>query len=233
MNEIDQIQARYNNRKKNVEPGLYSPLRASVYMAEQEKERALIRWIHTCGLAPVSGKRVAEVGCGSGRNLLHFLQLGFSPENMTGVELLPDRVKQAQAILPGDIKLLLGDFTGIDWKDSSFDIVLQSTVFTSILDDAFQVKMANCMWSLVKPGGGVLWYDFIYNNPRNPDVRAVSLKRIRDLFPQGKIVVWRLTLAPPISRLVTSFHPSLYTLFNSFPFLRTHVLCWISKEEHE
>ena len=22
------------------------------------------------------------------------------------------------------------------------------------------------MWALVKPGGGVLWYDFVYNNPR-------------------------------------------------------------------
>src|SRR5262245_28718893 len=31
----------------------YSPLNASVYMAEQEKERALIRWIKQCQIAPV------------------------------------------------------------------------------------------------------------------------------------------------------------------------------------
>ena len=28
------------------------------------------------------------------------------------------------------------------------------------------------------PGGGVLWYDFTVNNPRNPDVRGVPMKRV-------------------------------------------------------
>jgi hypothetical protein len=28
---------------------------------------------------------------------------------------------------------------------------------------------------------------------------------------------------------MTVIHPTLYTLFNMFPFLRTHVLCWIRK----
>jgi hypothetical protein len=85
------------------------------------------------------------------------------------------------------------------------------------------------MWTLTKPGGGVLWYDFNYNNPQNPDVRGVPLKRIRELFPQGKIDSWRITLAPPISRRVTRIHPALYTVFKLFPFLRTHRLCWIQK----
>lgn len=85
------------------------------------------------------------------------------------------------------------------------------------------------MWSMVKPQGGVLWYDFIFNNPNNPDVRGISILRIHELFPGGKIKVWRLTLAPPISRRVTKIHPSFYTLLNYIPFLRTHVLCWIEK----
>jgi len=37
----------------------------------------------------------------------------------------------------------------------------------------------------------------IYNNPCNPDVRGVPLHRIRQLFPEGKIHHWKLTLAPP------------------------------------
>lgn len=75
----------------------------------------------------------------------------------------------------------------------------------------------------------MLWYDFIYNNPRNPDVRGVPLDRIRQLFPQGRLKYWRLTLAPPINRVVTCVHPSLYALFNAVPALRTHVLGWIQK----
>jgi len=85
------------------------------------------------------------------------------------------------------------------------------------------------MWALTKPGGGVLWYDFVYNNPRNPDVRSVPLHRIRALFPVGKIYPWKLTLAPPLSRRVTRLHPALYHVFNLLPSLRTHLLCWIRK----
>jgi hypothetical protein len=97
------------------------------------------------------------------------------------------------------------------------------------LDHGFRKKLADRMWALAKPGGGVLWYDFIYDNPRNPDVKGISVSEIRDLFPAGNPKGWRLTLAPPISRFVTKIHPGCYTFFNMFPFLRTHVLCWIRK----
>lgn len=132
-------------------------------------------------------------------------------------------------MLPAATSVLLGDASTLELPDHSFDVVYQSTVFTSILDDEFQMKLAARMWSLAKPGGGVLWYDFIYNNPANPDVRGVPVAKVQSLFPDGEIDCWRLTLAPPISRRVTRLHPKLYTLFNAVPFLRTHVLCWIKK----
>jgi hypothetical protein len=104
-------------------------------------------------------------------------------------------------------------------------------VFTSLLDDVFQKKLADRIWALVKPGGGILWYDFIFNNPQNPDVRGIPVWRIRELFPAGLMKTWRLTLAPPLSRRVTKIHPILYSVFNILPFLRTHVLCWIYKSD--
>jgi hypothetical protein len=102
-------------------------------------------------------------------------------------------------------------------------------VFSSLLDDAFQRRLADAMWRWAKPGGGVLWYDFTVNNPRNADVRGVPLARVRELFPHGEVQARRITLAPPIARAVTRLHPSLYTLFNTVPLLRTHVLAWIAK----
>ena len=78
-------------------------------------------------------------------------------------------------------------------------------------------------------GGAVLWYDFTVDNPRNRDVRGVPLSRVRALVPHGRIATRRVTLAPPIARAVTRLHPALYTLCNTVPLLRTHVLCWISK----
>jgi hypothetical protein len=85
------------------------------------------------------------------------------------------------------------------------------------------------MWRWVAPGGGVLWYDFTVDNPRNPDVRGVPLARLRRLFPQAAITHQRVTLAPPLARPLCRLHPGLYALANALPLLRTHVLAWLAK----
>ena len=223
--EVDRIVDRYK-RRTHVKYDVASP---SVYMIRQEKQRALLRWIRKCNIAPICSKRVLEIGCGSGDNLLEFLQLGFRAANLSGNELLPDRFAAARERLPSGVGLFPGDALQLHFPKGSFDIVLQSTVFSSILDRDFQYQLAQEMWRWSAPGGGILWYDFIYNNPRNPDVAGIPLRRIRALFPKGRVRYWRVTLAPPLSRLVTQINPALYTLFNALPPLRTHVLCWIEK----
>lgn len=225
--ETDRVRERYQRRM--ILTDLYNPLTPSVYMAKQERERALIRLITEAGLTPVNDKRVLEVGCGSGSNILQMIEMGFSPELIVANELLEERVQIARKRLPQDVQIIQGDASELKLPPNFFDIVLQSTVFTSLLDVSFQHKLANKMWELTKPGGGVIWYDFIYNNPSNPDVRGVSIKQIKKLFPLGRIKTWKVTLAPPISRRVTRLHPVLYNAFNLFPLLRTHVLCWIEK----
>jgi len=231
LEETQLIKERYDRRKYLSDPSWYDPLKPEVYMGRQEKERCLIRWISHTGLTPVQDKKVLEIGCGSGGNLIQLMQLGFLPENLVGNELLPERYQTARHMLPTSTNLLLGDASTLDLPDHTFDVVYQSTVFTSILDDNFQKKLAEKMWALVKPGGGVLWYDFTFNNPRNPDVKGIPVKRVQSLFPGSELKAWRVTLAPPISRRVSCICPCLYSAFNFFPFLRTHVLCWIKKPE--
>ena len=222
---------RYARRKAMKGDSRYSMLTPAVYMGQQEKERALIRWLKQGGLLPLQDKRFLEVGCGAGGNLIDLVRLGFRPENLVGNELLEDRAADARSRLPMATQLLVGDATQLDFGNEKFDVVFQSTVFTSILDETFQAKLAEKMWDLVRPGGYVLWYNFVYNNPKNSDVRGVPINRVRELFPHGQLSYQRLTLAPPISRLVCRLHPLLYDIFNILPFLRTHVLCSIHKPE--
>jgi ubiquinone/menaquinone biosynthesis C-methylase UbiE len=120
-------------------------------------------------------------------------------------------METARSRLPTSVNLFEGNALELQFPDGFFDVVFQAVVFSSILDDSFQTDLAACMWRWVKPGGGVLWYDFTYDNPRNPDVKGVGLQRIRQLFPHGQMRNWRVTLAPPISRMVTRVHPCLYT----------------------
>ena len=226
--ETDAVRARYERRKNDINIDRYSLLNPDVWQSVHERQRVMLRLFAKLGLSNFADTKLLEVGCGAGGNLLELLRLGFQPDNLIGIELLNDRVVQANKVLPAGM-VRAGDAAGAAIPLASQDVVLQSTVFSSLLDDTFQEELANKMWSWVKPGGGVLWYDFIYNNPNNPDVRGVPVKRIRTLFPQAVITVKRVTLAPPIARRVCRVHPGLYSVINALPLLRTHVLCWIQK----
>lgn len=211
---------------------LYSILRPEVMRSTQEWQLQMLTF-----LGPMRGYtdadlhrlRLLDVGCGYGGHLLDFLRVGFDPSHLTGLELLPDRAAGARAKLPAAIKLIEGDASRADIAQGSQDIVFQSVVFSSLLDDGFQEQLARCMWRWLRPGGAVLWYDFTVDNPRNRDVRGVPVRRVRELFPTGRVTVRRVTLAPPVARAVCRVHPALYGVFNALPFLRSHVLAWIEK----
>lgn len=224
--EVKAVSERYARRDVG---DRYNPLRPEIWCSRQERYRALIALLRRHAGRPLAQLEVLEVGCGFGDNLLELLQLGFDPGRLIANELLPQRLVEARRRLPDAVALYGGDALALSLPDESFDIVLQSTVFTSLLDNGFQQRLAQRMWNWVRPGGGVLWYDFSWDNPRNRDVRAVPLARVRELFPAGVLHVRRVTLAPPLARAVCRVHPSLYGVFNALPLLRTHVLAWIAK----
>jgi SAM-dependent methyltransferase len=225
--ETDAVRDRYARRPTH--DARYAPTRPAVLMAMQERQRAMVALFARVGLADLSTLRLVEVGSGGGGNLLELLMLGFAPAHVSGIELLPERHAAARERLPAAVQLTCGDASVQPLPEGSVDIVMASTVFSSLLDDAFQQRLAAAMWRWTKPGGGVLWYDFTVDNPSNADVRGVPLRRIRALFPEARVVPRRVTLAPPIARAVCRVHPGLYTLFNALPALRTHLLCWLGK----
>jgi SAM-dependent methyltransferase len=225
--EADAVRERYTHRSGS--NWRYSRLNPAALLAIQERERAIVKLFARLGWRDTAHRRVLEVGCGTGANLLELLQMGFVPRNLVGIELLPERFAQAMQTLPAGVVLMQGDASLVKLPDESEDIVMQSTVFSSLLDAPFQWRLAQTMWRWVRPGGGVLWYDFTVDNPRNPDVRGVPVARIRELVPEGRLSFQRVTLAPPIARAVCRVHPALYGVFNALPLLRTHVLAWIAK----
>lgn len=222
--ELDAIAARYARRADRGEGDRYSLLRPEVWQMWQERQRELLKLLARRPGSPADW-RATEVGCGAGGNLLDLLRLGLRPAHLTGIELLPERLTAARAALPEGVRLLAGDAAAADLAPASQDLVLQSTVFSSILDDALQQRVADAMWAWLKPGGAVVWYDFTVDNPRNPDVRGVPLQRVRELFPQGQLTARRVTLAPPLARAF----PAAYGLLNLVPWLRTHRLVLIDK----
>ena len=84
------------------------------------------------------------------------------------------------------------------------------------------------MWALTKPGGIVLSYDFMFNNPHNPDVRKVPVSRLEELFPHGQVRSRKVTLAPPLARRVARWG-LFYSAMEALPPLRTHVVAAIRR----
>lgn len=223
----DDLATRYARRGALAER--YSPLRPDVRATLAERQRAQLELLAVHAGKPLAELRVAEVGCGSGGNLLDLLRWGCTPERLTGIELLPERAAQARAVLPAALRLIEGDAVAADIAPASQDLVLAFTVFSSILDDAAQQALAAAMWRWLVPGGAALVYDFAVDNPRNADVRGVPLARIRALFPQALPTWRRVTLAPPLARAACRLHPGLLPLLNLLPLLRTHRLVWLAK----
>ena len=224
--ELQAVAERYARRGRS---DLYSPLRPEVWQTLHERQRVLLGMLARQGFTDLASLRLAEVGCGAGGNLLELLRLGFEPAHLTGLELLPERFERARAALPPALVLHPGDATEAPLAPGSQDLVLAATVFSSILDDGVQQRLAAAMWRWLRPGGAVIWYDFAVDNPRNPDVRGVPVARVRRLFPEAALEVRRVTLAPPLARAACRVHPALYTVLNAVPWLRTHRLAWIRK----
>lgn len=166
---------------------------------------------------------ILEVGAGHGGNARLLVNAGVDLKNIAFNELLEDRLTILRQNYPNNT-IYAGDAIRIP-IDRTFDVVFQSTVFTSILSDQARKDLAQRMWDLLKPGGVILWYDFIYNNPNNNDVRKVTVEELKALFPKAKTMeLSKITLAPPIGRRVGK----LYPIFN-LPILRTHILAVLQK----
>ncbi len=164
-----------------------------------------------------------EIGAGNGTNAEIFLNLGFKIQHIYFNELLPERIEAIKSNYPNNT-VYEGNAIEIP-IDRKFDIIFQSTVFTSILNTEDRKKLADRMLNLLNPNGMILWYDFIYNNPKNKNVRKVDVSELKSLFSKSdKIYHKKITLAPPIGRKVKQF----YKLFN-VPFLRSHILAIIKK----
>jgi SAM-dependent methyltransferase len=211
--------------------GQYDPLRPEVMQARHERQRVLAALLRRHARAPLSQLRLLEVGCGAGGNLLELIGLGFEPANLLANELLPERAAAARARLPAAVQVLEGDALALPLPVAGLDLVLQSTVFSSLLDPGFRARLAARLWAWLRPGGAVLWYDFAVNNPRNPDVTGLPLAELRRLFPAASIDARRVTLAPPLARRAAALHPALPALLNTVPLLRTHRLAWIAKPD--
>jgi ubiquinone/menaquinone biosynthesis C-methylase UbiE len=170
---------------------------------------------------PLSECRILDVGCGSGRVMNWLAQHGASPRKMVGIDLQADRIALARRSYP-DLTFIEGTGEVLPFPGREFDIVLAFTLFSSVTDPIIARQISVEIAYALKPGGVILWYDMRYPNPANPNLRAMTLPRIRQLFPGFTLELESLTLLPPLAERLGSLTDALYPILASIPPLRSH-----------
>jgi SAM-dependent methyltransferase len=205
--ELQRIRSEYERRERDVPADLYAVSRLDALFARQQRQRHMIRAFVREGLWPLSTRAILDLGCGEGNHLIDLLSWGASRSKLAGIDLLDTRVAQARQRLgscrsdpQSGIDLRSGDASHLPWGDGVFDIVHQNTVFTSILDAGMKREVAREAVRVLKPGGVLLWYDFMMDNPLNLHVKGIRRGEIHALFPGCAITLRRTTLAPPLAR---------------------------------
>lgn len=225
--EESRIHAAYQRRR--TEAPSYSWFDDGHLFMLQEVERHMLAALRRANIGTLQGKNILEIGCGNGFWLRQFIQWGAEPAKLTGVELLADRLTQARALTAPAVTFLNANAAQLPLAEQSFDIILQATVFTSILDPALKHSVAAEMLRLLRPGGVILWYDFRVDNPRNRDVRGIERDEMRRLFPGCGLDLTRLTLVPPLVRRLAPYSPAACRLLSRLPWLCCHYLAALRK----
>jgi SAM-dependent methyltransferase len=226
--EAARIRREYERRARVIPAGFYALDKPANYFAHCQVARQAIGMLARHGLLPLGGRRIADVGCGTGDWLLEFIQWGAKPGDLFGIDLSPARIEQARGRIAG-AALEVGDASVLPLADESMDLVSQFTAFSSVLDHAMRQRMAAEMLRAVRRDGAILWYDLRLGNPANPAARAIPLEEVRRLFPGCHFDVKRMTLAPPVARAVVPRSWILAAILQRIPALCSHYIVLIRK----
>jgi ubiquinone/menaquinone biosynthesis C-methylase UbiE len=117
----------------------------------------------------------------------------------------------------------------LPWEDESFDLVVQSMMFSSILELEVAERAAREMDRVLTRDGFVLWYDFFVDPPGNPGARGVGRRDVAALFPGYRMRWRRVTLAPPLVRLLAPRARPLASLLQALRVFDTHAMATLSR----
>ncbi len=223
LDDIERLRSEYEDRKHRFGGSdLYSWFNHGNLFAIHQRQRAILSALKKNGFTDLPSLSILEMGCGDGGVLAEYLGFGALPEKLYGVDLLFDRLLHAHHRLPSS-GFANADGRALPLPSRTFDLVLQSTAISSILDPEIRRSICADMLRVLKPAGMILWYDF-WLNPTNPQTRGIRPGEIKRLFPNCHYEFQRITLAPPIARKLAPISWGLCLFLESLKIFNTHYL---------
>ena len=219
MNETERVRAIYRERDSRPS-GRYDESRPDVVARLAARNRI---WGNALrGNVPGI---VVEVGAGSGEPARWVRAAGAAL--VVAVDVDAARLRSARERDPMVLPVVANGLA-LPFGDGVADVVICSTLFSSILDDGIAAQVAREIRRLLRPGGRVLWFDFFRDNPRNADVRGIRPAQLAAWFAGDRVELERVVLAPPVARALGRF-PRLSAALELLPPLRTHLAGTITR----
>lgn len=221
--DLERLKSEYQHRETRLAGSdKYSVFNIANLFMMQQRERTTLSVLKKHGFCPIQNNSMLEVGSGSGSALFEYAYYGMYPDHLSGIDLLPNRVKESRIRQPL-FHVACADAQNVPFSSQSFDLVIQYTVFSSILDGVIKNNIATEMLRVLKPDGMILWYDFWWN-PINRQTQGIRPPEIRKLFPGCTYEFHQVTLAPPIARKIVPVSWVLALLLEKIVIFNSHYL---------
>lgn len=225
--DVTRLRAEYAERAAHIgqKTDHYSIFNPAQLFIAQQRQRAILKCLLCNGFYPLRERRILELGCGSGGVLLETLSSGATACHLHGVDLLFECVQTVQQT-GHSLLLTCADGQNLPYAAHNFDLTMQFTVVSSVLDDEVKHNLVCELLRVTRPGRMILWYDF-WLNPTNAQTRGIRPVETRRLFPNCVIEFYKTTLAHPIARRMVPFGWALAVFLESLGIFNTHYLAAI------
>jgi SAM-dependent methyltransferase len=156
----------------------WTPLKPLALFYQHQLEAAAARAFRRARLEP-AGKRILEDGCGRGDFLLTLARFGAEPARCVGVDVNAADLARARERFAA-AAFARADAAALPFKDGSFDLATAATLFSSLPPGEKRARAAAELMRALKPGGVLVWFDFVERNERT---RGLELAEVKALFP--------------------------------------------------
>jgi ubiquinone/menaquinone biosynthesis C-methylase UbiE len=172
--------------------GYWTPFKPLALFYRHQLELALTRALRREGVA-LEGKRFLEDGCERGNMLRQVIGLGASPGRCVGLDRDVEALGDARATTAPGVQFVCGDAAALPFRGGSFDVVVQSLLFSSLPPGEARERAAGEVERVLADGGLVVWYDFV-ERAKEGLPRGLELGEVRELFPGWRLAAYKFGL---------------------------------------
>lgn len=159
VDEVERIRRMYEERFAN--PKIresWEPFAEAEVAYRSQQMLAMARLFRAIGRSNLAGLRILDVGCGEGRLVRAFLDMGASPEDVAGIDIRANAIEEGRRRSPHvDFRIING--TDLEFGDGAFDLVVQFVVFSSIFSEDLRRRLSTEMMRVLRKGGYIFWWD--------------------------------------------------------------------------